>query len=148
MVNRKYLNDALFGSGKQDYSSIFKFLTKLSDERQPWSKHSDDFKGKVRGIFPCDPLKDDIFKGSYFPLFDVITTSFCLDSAAPDVETYGKIAKKISKYLKIGGHLVIVGVLAETYYNVGEHKYFALAIAEDEVKSSWEGAGFSKYMYN
>ncbi|KAK6186988.1 hypothetical protein SNE40_006242 [Patella caerulea] len=147
-VNRKYLYDALFGSGKQDYSNVFEFLVNLSDKSQPWTKRSDELKDKVRGIFPCDLLQDDIFKGSYFPLFDVITTSFCLDSAAPDVETYGKIVKEISKYLKIGGHLVIVGALDTTYYFVGEHKFFSLNKSAGEVKSCWKNAGFSIQSWN
>ncbi|KAK6186989.1 hypothetical protein SNE40_006243 [Patella caerulea] len=94
-VNRKYLYDALFGSGKQDYSSVFEFLVNLNDKSQPWTKLSDDLKDKICGIFPCDLLQDDIFKGSYFPLFDVITTSLCMDVAPQDVDTYGKIAKGI-----------------------------------------------------
>ncbi|KAK6186981.1 hypothetical protein SNE40_006235 [Patella caerulea] len=147
-VNRKYLYDALFGSGKQDYSSIFNFFTNLSDKSQPWTKRSDDLKDKVRGIFPCDLLQDDIFKGSYFPLFDVITTSLCMDVAPPDVDTYGKIAKKISKYLKIGGHLVIVGAFEVTYYFLEEHKFFSLDISAGEVKSCWENAGFSIQSWN
>ncbi|KAK6192644.1 hypothetical protein SNE40_004081 [Patella caerulea] len=141
--NRKYLHDALFGSGKQDYSNIFKFVTDLSDKSQPWTKLSEEFKGKVRGIFPCDLLKDDIFAGSYFPLFDVITTSFCMDAAPPDVDTYGKLVKKVSKYIKLGGHLVNVGVLDASYYFVGEEKFYALNISADEVKQFWKGAGFS-----
>ncbi|KAK6186980.1 hypothetical protein SNE40_006234 [Patella caerulea] len=147
-VNRKYLNDALFGSGKQDYSNIFKFFTNLSDKSQPWTKLSDDLKDKVRGIFPCDLLQDDIFKGSYFPLFDVITSCFCTDASLPDVETYGKVAKEISKYLKIGGHLVIAGTLDVTYYFVGEQKFYGLDISADKVKSCWKDAGFSIYNWN
>ncbi|KAK6186098.1 hypothetical protein SNE40_008201 [Patella caerulea] len=147
-ANRKYLYDALFGSGKQDYSNIFEFLVNLSDKSQPWTKFSDDLKDKVRGIFPCDLLQDDIFKGSYFPLFDVITTSFCMDVAPPDVETYGKIAKEISKYLKIGGHLVVVGEFDATYYVVGEHKFFCLNKSAGEVKSCWKNAGFSIQSWN
>ncbi|KAK6165386.1 hypothetical protein SNE40_022322 [Patella caerulea] len=147
-VNRKYLHDALYGSGKQDFCSIFEFLEKLSDKSQPWINLSDELKAKVCGIFPCDLLQEDIFGGSYFPLFDVITTSLCIDAAAPDVETYGKIAKKISKYLNIGGHLVIVNVLGGTYYFVGEHKFFSLDISENEVKSCWKVAGFSIQSWN
>ncbi|KAK6192646.1 hypothetical protein SNE40_004083 [Patella caerulea] len=141
--NRKYLHDALFGSGKQDYSNIFKFVTDLSDKSQPWTKLSEELKGKVRGIFPCDLLKDDIFAGSYFPLFDVITTSFCMDAAPPDVDTYGKLVKKVSKYIKLGGHLVYVGVLDESFYFVGEEKFYALNISADEVKAFWKDCGFS-----
>ncbi|XP_050394735.2 nicotinamide N-methyltransferase [Patella vulgata] len=140
-VNRKYLQDALFGSGKQDYENVYDFFANLGDKSESWRKRSDDLKAKVCGIFPCDLLQDDIFGGSSFPLFDVITSSLCIEAAAPDVETYGNIAKKISKYLKVGGHLVIVGVLGQNYYIVGEHKFFSVSISEHELKSCWEQAG-------
>ncbi|KAK6171571.1 hypothetical protein SNE40_019728 [Patella caerulea] len=147
-VNRKYLQDALFGSGKQDYANVYDFFAKLSDAGEPWRKRSDDLKAKVCGIFPCNLLQDDIFSGSYFPLFDVITSSLCIEAAAPDVETYGNIAQKISKYLKVGGHLVIVGVLDQKYYFVGEHKFFSVCISEQELKSCWEQAGFTILSWN
>ncbi|KAK6171572.1 hypothetical protein SNE40_019729 [Patella caerulea] len=147
-INRKYLYDALLGSGNQDYANVYDFFANLDDKSEPWRKLSDDLKAKVCGIFPCNLLQDDIFGGSSFPLFDVITSSLCIEAAAPDVETYGNIAKKISKYLKVGGHMVIVGVLDQNYYIVGEHKFFSVSISEQELKSCWEQAGFTIQNWN
>ena len=50
--------------------------------------------------------------------------------------------RNISNLLKDGGHIVISGVLEETFYRVGNFRFQALKLSAEEIRKMWEDSGF------
>lgn len=57
-----------------------------------------------------------------FKKFDIIYSQLTIDSASTSDSHYKKILGNLKKYLKVNGYLLIIGILEETHYIVGEKK--------------------------
>ena len=71
---------------------------------------------------------------------DAVSTCLCIDAACDDLTHYRQTMKNLSSLVKSGGHFVLVGVLNETYYNVGEEKFNCLPLTADDIKSAMTDA--------
>ena len=55
---------------------------------------------------------------------------------------YISAIQNITQLLKEGGHIVISGVLGQTFYRVGDFLFKCFKISAEEIRKVWEENGF------
>ncbi|KAL3871348.1 hypothetical protein ACJMK2_039355 [Sinanodonta woodiana] len=107
-------------------------------------KRQDELKRKIQNIVKCDVTQPNpVFSTPVDGVvFDAITSSLCLETASVTLDEYAKSVQNISSLLKPGGHLVLVGVLDETFYTVGEFRFKSTCIGKDQLQDIWQKEGF------
>ncbi len=99
-------------------------------------------RAAIRSPITCDIFQDDPLSPAHPEPFDLITSSLCLEAAAPDLHIYKAAVRKLYKYLKKGGYLVLVGVLNQNFYDVGDESFYSLCLSKADIGSSLIEAGF------
>ena len=100
----------------------------------------------IKAPIPCDIFQDDPLSPATFEPFDLITSSLCLEAAAPDLATYKTAVQRLSRYLKPGGYFVLDGVLNQNFYEVGNggEKFYSLSLNKKDIENSLVEAGFEE----
>jgi len=133
-----------------DWLPYFKFVVqtlegKNSDEEV--AIRESELRKKIKHILPCDigwedPVKWPSSWSSQSAMFDVVTTSLCLEACVTSDEGYRHAIAKMKKYLKPGGYLVMYGVLGETYYMVGQERFYCFPLSKDLIEQTLTNEGF------
>ena len=71
----------------------------------------------------------------------IISTSLCLEAACTTFAEYKEAVKKLVRLLKPGGFLLMFVVERQTFYMVGEKKWFCLYLTLEQVKEALAEAG-------
>ncbi|XP_070554662.1 nicotinamide N-methyltransferase-like [Ptychodera flava] len=95
----------------------------------------------IREIIHCDIHKSNPLEPKVYEPFDAIMTSYCVEAACPDKVSFKEAIKNIVNLLKPGGVLLIFTVLDETFYLVGEKRFYCLKVDETFVKTAVVEAG-------
>lgn len=125
--------------------TIMEHYAQKEAESVSWETLNRRVSGKVRDAVECDvnkinPLSETVLEESKF---DVITCCLCLQVATLTRESFSKALKNISALLKPGGHLVIVDVLDQTFYALGEKKFQALCLTMEELQNAIQTSGYT-----
>ena len=64
----------------------------------------------------------------------MIITSLCLEAAAPTVKVYHSILERLVSLLNPNGYLIMIGVLGESFYKVGDNMFYCLPLTESDTK--------------
>ncbi|CAB4019994.1 nicotinamide N-methyltransferase-like [Paramuricea clavata] len=105
---------------------------------------ANEVKRKIKSIVPCDVNKAPIVQLDGVDVakpFDVVSTSLCLESCVSSEAHYKSSVAELCKFLKPNGYLFMNGVLEETYYYVGEEKFYNFPLTEKMVKAAMIEAG-------
>ncbi|XP_013394439.1 nicotinamide N-methyltransferase-like [Lingula anatina] len=127
--------------GAWDWEVFFRYVANMEGNEQKWKHDQDNIREKIQGVYFCDVAQTNPLLHKCDP-FDAITSCLCLEAACPTEEAYEQAIKNVASLLKAGGFLVMVGVLGESYYAVGEYKFFALPMSQKLVTRSLEKSGF------
>ncbi|XP_067681436.1 phenylethanolamine N-methyltransferase-like [Haliotis asinina] len=141
--NREILTKWLDGSLEHSFKNFFQFVVDKEDRGELPNDREAVMKDKVVGIFPLNLLQTDPLMPALFPPFDIIISSLCLETTAQDLASYEIIAGRIGRLLKDGGHVVLFGVLDESFYRVGSHSFYCLKINAEQVQDIWKRSGFT-----
>ncbi len=132
-----------------DWSSYFKFvvLNLEGKESHEVSIREAQLRKKITHILPCDiewedPVKWPASWPSQSAMFDVVTTSLCLEAAVTSTEGYRHAITKLKKYLKPGGYILMLGVLGETFYMVGQEKFYCFSLNKGMIEKTFTQEGF------
>ncbi|XP_041361065.1 indolethylamine N-methyltransferase-like [Gigantopelta aegis] len=108
----------------------------MNGERQneSASAREEETRTKVKDIFFVDLLSDSWPELSSQEPYDVIITSRCLEVTAPTIDVYHSIVERLVALLQPNGCLVIVGVLGESFYKVGDKNFYCLPLTESDAK--------------
>ena len=60
-----------------------------------------------------------------------------------DANEYISAIQNISKLLKNGGHVALVGALRESEYQMGEFHFPVLSTTTEEIREMWKSNGFT-----
>ncbi|XP_020602466.1 indolethylamine N-methyltransferase-like [Orbicella faveolata] len=106
-----------------------------------------ELRKKITHILPCDIALEDPVRWpstwtSQLGLFDVVTTSFCIEAAVKSEVEYGNAIAKLKKYLKPGGYLVMHSSIGETFYTVGKEKFRCYFVSENQIREILRKEGF------
>ncbi|KAL3871347.1 hypothetical protein ACJMK2_039354 [Sinanodonta woodiana] len=123
---------------------IFKYLVQVDKSSSSVEKRQDELKRKIQNIVKCDVTQPNPVLCTPVDgvVYDAITSSLCLESASVTLDDYAKSVQNISSLLKPGGHLVLVGVLDETFYTVGEFRFKSTCISKDQLQDIWQKEWF------
>ena len=99
-------------------------------------------RAAVRGVVHCDATMDPVVDYQN-PTFDSMITTLCLEEACPIFEALKAAIAKLAAILKPGGHFIILSMLGETYYKVGEQMIKVTPYTEKQMKEAISGAGLS-----
>ena len=94
----------------------------------------EELRRVVKAVIPCDITKDSPIDPAYYGPYDVVISSLCLDTACASLEEFAGAVRKLAKYIKPGGKLLlhtVSGPADTVFYMVGKEKFFGLSINED-----------------
>lgn len=130
--------------GAHDWSSHFKYVVHevehISGDADAWRKREELLRKRISSVVPCDIFCDNPLLTKQEP-FEIVSTSLCLEAACKTIAEYKEGIKKLVGLLKPGGFLLMFIVERETFYMVGEKKWFCLYLTLDQVKEALAEAG-------
>ncbi|MEE6484720.1 hypothetical protein FKM82_013987 [Ascaphus truei] len=128
--------------GAADWSHAAKIVCELEGKSKEWEGKEDKARRAVKRIVKCDFTKDNPLEPVVLPQMDCLLCMFVLLVVSKDHQAYRSNLKKLASMLKIGGHMLLVGTYNQSFYVIGEHKFFCLSCDEEFVREAVCDAGF------
>ncbi|KAM4642109.1 indolethylamine N-methyltransferase-like [Discoglossus pictus] len=125
-----------------DWSHTSKFIAELEGNSDGWQRKEDILKQSIKQIIKCDFTKENPTDPVVLPKVDCLLAASALEVISKDQDQYSKNLKKISRWLKLGGHLILFGLLNTSFYTVGDHKFHVLTNNEDFLREVIRDAGY------
>ncbi|CAN2391897.1 Nicotinamide N-methyltransferase [Pristimantis euphronides] len=126
-----------------DWSEIVKTVCDLEGDRNRWVEKEKKLRTRIQKVLKCDVTKKNPLDPTMIPPADCLTTALCLETASSDINAYYRSLGNITTLLKPGGHLVLISVLGNTFYKVGEKAFFSLCLDEQTVRNAVINSGYS-----
>ncbi|KAM5132142.1 nicotinamide N-methyltransferase-like [Mantella aurantiaca] len=127
-----------------DWSDIVKTVCEIEGKsRDKWGEKQSKLRSRVQKVLKCDVTESNPLDPAEVPPADCLITSLCLETACKDLEAYRCAIQNITRLLRPGGHLVVIGSLGNTYYTVLEKTFFCLPLDEDAVRGAIAQAGYT-----
>ena len=105
-------------------------------------QREEELRSKISQVIPCDIRENNPIQLKEPTLFDVVGSSLCLEAVMESEAAYREAILKLSKLLRPGGHLVMAGVLGQSFYRVGDGKFYTFPLSKDLIHQALEEAGF------
>ncbi|NXT45504.1 NNMT methyltransferase, partial [Pluvianellus socialis] len=129
-------------AGAFDWKPVVKYVCELEGDREKWAEKEEKLTKKARQVLKCDVTKANPTDPVSLPPADCIVSTLCLEAACKDLTTFCSTLRNISALVKLGGHLVMVTILPETYYAFHKQVFSCLYLEKNVVEEAVEGAGF------
>ncbi|XP_051982565.1 nicotinamide N-methyltransferase [Xyrauchen texanus] len=129
-----------------DWKPVLRYVCEL--EGKSPSDLETKLKQRIKKVLKCDVRLENPFYPNTLEPADCVITSLCLEAACKDIETYHYALHGISKLLRPGGLLVMVGVLGETFYKVDEQLFSCLRLSQSNIEDALHGLGLSVHEFN
>ena len=140
--NRKAVSSWIEGEAEaHDWSSMIRYVVKQLEgnfKDEAVSLREQQMKDKIKSVVPCDMTKCPVVDIN--EVFDVVSTSFCVEECSSSFEEYKSAISKLGKLIKPGGYLHMAGNLKESFYVVGKHKFRVLPLTREMVEEAMEDA--------
>ncbi|KAG8574689.1 hypothetical protein GDO81_009275 [Engystomops pustulosus] len=122
-----------------DWSHLSEHFPELKGDRKKWMEKEETLRRKINNMMICDLSKDESL-----PLLkaDCLMSLYLIGHTSKDKEAYRKIIKKLSSFLNVGGHLLLVGAFNAKHFFIGEDKYHSLIMDEEFFRKALEDGGF------
>ncbi|XP_053308229.1 nicotinamide N-methyltransferase-like [Spea bombifrons] len=130
------------GDDAFDLSHTSKFMTELQGTSDTWEEKEENLRKKIKHILKCDFTKENPTDPVVLPKADCVLSLYVKTIIAKDHETYINNLKKVSRMLKPGGHLLLLGGFNAKYYTIGKDKFHALTYNEEFIRKALTIAGF------
>ena len=146
--NRKLLQMWLDRDPKApNWNPFFEYVVQEleGNSKEEAAMRQEELRRAVKAVIPCDITKDAPIDPAYNGPYDVVLSSLCLDTASTSLEEFAGAVRKLAKYIKPGGKLLLqtVSGSADTvFYMVGKEKFFGLSINEDILTTTLKKIGF------
>lgn len=127
--------------GAFDWSPIVRHVCELEGLREKCFEKEEKLRQTLKQVLKCDVTKSNPLEPLVLPAADCLLTSLCLEAACESHSVYRAALKNIVSLLKIGGHLVMMGVLEETFYMVDHTKFSCLLYDMEFVKKAVYDSG-------
>ncbi|XP_040193094.1 nicotinamide N-methyltransferase-like [Rana temporaria] len=127
-----------------DWSEIVKTVCEIEGKsRDKWEEKQNKLRSIIQKVLKCDVTRSNPLDPVEVPAADCLITSFCLETACKDLESYRCSIQNITRLLRPGGHLVLIGALGNTYYMVQQKAFSCLSLDEDAVRGAITQAGYT-----
>ena len=133
-ANRDFAQDWLEDKpGAFDWDPHFNYVVKEleggSDEAV--EKRKQEVRKLVKGIAHCDLSQDPPIEKKYNKLYDVVITSYVLESTATSDEEYFSMMSRICNLVKPGGTLLVMVIENTPSYKVGDLLFKGFSVSCD-----------------
>ena len=132
-----------------DWSATFEYIVQELEgkEAETVAGRQEELRRKLRAIVPCDLTKEKLLEipsslaDQYGPPYDVVATCLCLEAVVESEKEYKDVVAKLAGFVKRGGYLVMHAVIQQTYYIVGDKKFYTFYLTRKMVEESLREAG-------
>ncbi|XP_070536772.1 indolethylamine N-methyltransferase-like isoform X2 [Ptychodera flava] len=125
-----------------DWSHFIKSVCEKEGNGNKWEDRQAMVRQSIKEIVHCDIHKSNPLEPKVYEPFDAIMTSYCVETASPDKDSFKEAIKNITNLLKPGGNLFMFTVFNETAYLVGERQFYTLNVDQTLVKTAIIEGGF------
>ncbi|XP_068102604.1 indolethylamine N-methyltransferase-like [Hyperolius riggenbachi] len=125
-----------------DWTHTLKHATKLEGKSDQIEDKITQVKSAISQVIPCDFEKENITDPAVLPLADCILSLGVMDTINKNEDDYMRNMEKLSKMLKPGGHLILVGALNTSYIIIGGERFHVFCYDESFVKKALNKLGF------
>nr|XP_060635636.1 nicotinamide N-methyltransferase-like [Anolis sagrei ordinatus] len=110
--------------------------------REKWMEKEEKLRKAIKQVLKCDVTLANPFDPVEIHPVDCILSTYCIEAACKDLDTYRSAMKNVGSLVKPGGHLILAVALEETFYMVGPHKFSSLYLTPEVIRDVLKGAGF------
>ncbi|XP_078540093.1 nicotinamide N-methyltransferase-like isoform X2 [Lissotriton helveticus] len=128
--------------GAFDWTLAGKMVCEMEGDRGKWPEKEKKIRATVKQVIKCDVLESKPLEPITLPQADCLLSLLCLEAACQDMASFDRALKNISSLLKIGGHLVLGGVLGCVAWMSGEKEFPSLCLDEDLLRNSLAKNGY------
>ncbi|XP_068102598.1 indolethylamine N-methyltransferase-like [Hyperolius riggenbachi] len=132
--------DARTGAYSWEHTSAH--AAKLEGKSVQIQDKDEQLKTAISHIISCDFENENITHPVVLPLADCITSLLIMDVICKDEDDYLRNLEKMSKLLRPGGHLILMGARNACYVMVGGEKFQGFSYDESFVKNALSKLGF------
>nr|XP_060643320.1 nicotinamide N-methyltransferase-like [Anolis sagrei ordinatus] len=125
-----------------DWAPVLKYVCQLEGDREKWMEKEEKLRKAIKQVLKCDVTLANPFDPVEIHPADSVLSTYCIEAACKDLDTYHLAMKNVGSLVKPGGHLILVVALEETFYMVGPHKFSSLYLTPEVVRDVLKGAGF------
>ncbi|XP_053545704.1 indolethylamine N-methyltransferase-like [Bombina bombina] len=133
-----------------DWSHTFQFMAELEGKglsifpitSEEWKTRQEKIKTSIKRILKCDFTKENLTDPVTLLKVDCIFLGCLLESVCKDQDDYFRSLKKISMWLKPGGHLILLVVLNASFYTIGEHRFHLVNLDEEFIRKALRDIGY------
>ncbi|XP_068102595.1 indolethylamine N-methyltransferase-like [Hyperolius riggenbachi] len=129
-------------TGALEWKHASSHVAKLEGKSDQVHDKDEQLKTAISHIISCDFDNENITYPVVLPLADCISSLWILDSICKDQDDYMSHLGKMSKLLRPGGHLILLGVLKSSYIMIGGVKFNCFYYDESFVKNALNKLGF------
>jgi hypothetical protein len=127
-----------------DWSEYVKLTLTLENGAQPDAQSIAQREAVVRQrvtrLLRCDASKSPPVDSAL--LYDILVTNYCLDGATDDYEQWRSFFHNVMTMLKPGGILLLSALKGANDYIVGEHRFPAVYLTENDLMEALIEEGF------
>ena len=136
-----------------DWTLFFKYVVIDIEggEEKDVAVREKKLRSSIKAIIPCDVTKDPLLPMEFMEeLYDVISSTLCLDCACKTVDDYNAAVKRFFQLLKSGGKIFIYGLERNTefshqaMYKVENEFFHNIRLSKELITNALENAGFIK----
>ncbi|KAM8927194.1 nicotinamide N-methyltransferase-like [Pelodytes ibericus] len=126
-----------------DWSQALKHMAELGGNSDQLEATEQKLKKATKRVVEYDLQKDNPTDPVVLQESDSLLSISFLELVSEDQEAYSRNLKKISRLIKPGGHLILIGALHGTYFQLGKNNFQVLKCDSNSVKSALTKAGFT-----
>ncbi|KAK3107631.1 hypothetical protein FSP39_018768 [Pinctada imbricata] len=129
---------------RNEEMSLIQYEMKLVGDTRPVEEREQELRDKVKGIYAIDVTTGNVFieHAPKNPSYDVITSLLCLEAVSDSREVYKKCLANVTRLVKEGGYIIMLGVLESTFYKVGSFRFPCAPITAEDVIAGVKANGF------
>lgn len=131
--------------GAHDWSEHLRYVVNELEGKggdAAWQEREALIRSRMTSIIACDIKQEcplEVEKGP----FTIISTSLCLEAACESYAEYKRSVQKLGQLLEPGGFLTMLAVEGESFYVVGQDKWYCLDLTQTQIEEALEEAGFA-----
>ncbi|XP_053545717.1 nicotinamide N-methyltransferase-like [Bombina bombina] len=125
-----------------DWSHTFNTIADFEGKGEDWKKREENLKKSIKKIRKCDLTKENLTDPVTLPKVDCLYIGSTLGMMCKSRDEFSTSMKKISRWLKPGGHLILYVLLNGEFYTVGEHQFHYLTLDEEFLKKILKDMGY------
>ncbi|XP_018430499.1 PREDICTED: nicotinamide N-methyltransferase-like [Nanorana parkeri] len=126
-----------------DWSHISTVMADLQGPHDDWQEKEMQLRSAIKEILKFDITKENPTDPIVLPQADCVITMWILDSTSTNEDEYMTTLRKMMKFVKPGGLLLVIATVNGTYYKVGEDTMHVFQHDENFVKNAVTKEGFT-----